>query len=33
MGSDVTKTYETQDAYSKAVGVNGNRSMIVTYLY
>lgn len=29
MGSDVTKTYETQDAYSKAVGVNGNRSMIV----
>ncbi|HCB94535.1 MAG TPA: glycoside hydrolase family 13 candidate a-glycosidase (amylase-related), partial [Ruminococcus sp.] len=29
MGSDTTKTYETQDVYSKAVGVNGNRSMIV----
>lgn len=29
MGSDVTKKYETQDVYSKAVGVNGNRSMIV----
>ena len=29
MGSDNTKTYETQDVYSRAVGVNGNRSMIV----
>lgn len=29
IGSGKTKTYETQDVYSKAVGVNGKRSMIV----
>lgn len=29
IGSDATKTYETQDVYSTATGVNGKRSMIV----
>ena len=29
MGSENTKTYETQDVYSKATGVNGARSMVV----
>ena len=29
IGTGVTKTYETQDVYSKAVGVNGERSMVV----
>ena len=29
IGSGKTKTYETQDVYSRATGVNGKRSMIV----
>ena len=29
IGSNATKTYETQDVYSTATGVNGKRSMIV----
>ena len=29
IGSDATKTYETQEVYSTATGVNGKRSMIV----